>query len=144
MRFPSFHGRRRVFKITYKDLRTDTFRQAVGKLAMCPEYKDVKVAYRIGRLVQDVEKALKKSQREWLELADPLLEKDDKGNFKLDPKEGFTFKDGVDKAKAEESIEVFTEKEAVLDHPRIKLADVAPAKLNPFELVALADVLQDG
>lgn len=143
MRFPSFHGRRRVFKISYKDLRTDTFRQAIGKLAMCDQYKDAKVAYRIGKLVKDVEKNLKRSQKEWLDLADPLLVRDEAGNFKIDAKEGFSYKDGVDKAKAEKDIEFFTEKEAVIDHPRLKLDDVSVAKLSPLELVALADVLDN-
>jgi hypothetical protein len=129
-----------MFKLSYMDLRSDSFRKAVNKLANCNQFKDVKVSFQIGRLAKEVDTKLVASQKEWLELADPLLQRNDKGDFALDVN-GFTFKDGIEKDMAEKAIEEFTKKEILFDHPRLTLKDLAPASLSPVELVALEPLL---
>jgi len=130
-----------MFKISYIDLRSDKFRTAVSRLATCNGFKDIKITMQIGKLAKDVDAHLQRTQKEWLELADPLLERDEKGNFIIDPVAGFTFKDGIEKAQAQKAIEEFTKRETTIEQPKLTLQDVAAAGLSPMELVALEPVL---
>lgn len=135
-------GRKKtMFKVSYRELRSDTFRQAIGKLATCQEFKSPQISMKVGRVVRDVEKELKKSQKAWIDLADPLVARDDKGNFKLSDIEGFTFKEGVNADDARKKIESFVEVEALFDHPKFKLDDLGPAKLSPIELLQIEPML---
>jgi hypothetical protein len=95
----------------------------------------------IGKLAKDVDTHLQRTQTEWLDLADPMLERDEKGNFIIDPVAGFTFKDGIEKAQAQRAIEEFTKRETTIEQPKLTLQDVAAAGLSPMELVALEPVL---
>lgn len=130
-----------MFKVNYLDLRSNTFRVAVGKLANCQQYKDVKLGFRIGKLAKSIDAELQKSQKEWLELATPLVAKNEKGDFIVDAVKGFTFIDGIEAAQAQKALEDFTKKETIIECQKLTLKDVEPAGLSPVELMALEPLL---
>lgn len=130
-----------MFKISYKELRSTNFKIALSKLATSTEL-DFKTAYHLARTTKDLERALQKSQKEWLELAVPLLEKDEKGNFKLD-ETGFHFKEGVDKDDADKRVGAYLDKEVIVERFKITPEKLHPAKLSPSDYAALAPMLEE-
>ena len=68
-----------MFKIAYKDLRTEQFKQAMLKLANCCDYP-MKTGYHIMRVAKLLEQELKKSTTDWVELCNKLIKKDEKGD----------------------------------------------------------------
>lgn len=131
-----------MFKLSYKELRDNDFLSAMGKLTNCSEYKNVKVSYNIMRMGKVLEQKLKESQKEWIALADPLVKRDDKGNFASDGVK-FLWKDGVDPAEAEKKIVSFLEKEIIVERHKLALDDIAAAKLSPAELGCIEALLAD-
>lgn len=132
-----------MFKLSYQELRDQNFLAAMGKIVGCSEYKDIKVSYNIGRMKTVIDQKLKKSQEEWLELANPAVEKDERGNFKVDREKGtLLFKEGIDAEEMQKKIEEFTKREVIIERFKLKLDDLAPAKLSPADLSVLEPMIQ--
>lgn len=125
-----------MFKLPYKTLRDNEFLSAMQKLTTCAAYKNVKVSYNIMRMGKALELKLRDSQKEWIELADPLVKRDERGNFASDGK-AFLWKEGVDPVDAEKKILAFLDKEVIVDRLKLSLDDIEPAKLSPAELGAV-------
>lgn len=125
-----------MFKLSYKTLRDNEFLSAMQKLSSCATYKNVKVSYNIMRMSKVLEQKLRDSQKEWIALADPLVKRDDRGNFASDGK-AFLWKEGVDPAVAEKTILDFLDKEVIVERTKLSLDDIEPAKLSPSELGAI-------
>lgn len=125
-----------MFKLSYKTLRDNEFLSAMSKLTNCSTYKNVKVSYNIMRMGKVLEQKLRDSQKEWIDLADPLVKRDDRGNFASDGKQ-FLWKEGVDPADAEKKILDFLAKEIIVERTKLSLDDIEPAKLSPAELGAV-------
>lgn len=131
-----------MFKISFKELRDNDFLSAMAKLTQCSEYKDVKVSYNIMRLGKALESKLKDTQKEWVALGDTLIQRDAKGNFAS--KDGdFLWKDGVDVVEAHKKVEEFLNKEVVVERFKLKLDDIAPAKLTPSQLGAIEQLVAE-
>lgn len=125
-----------MFKLSYKTLRDNDFLSAMQKLTQCSTYKNVKVSYNVMRMGKVLDQKLRDSQKEWIELADPLVKRDERGNFASDGR-AFLWKEGVDPAAAEKSILAFLEKEVIVDRTKLSLDDIEPARLSPAELGAV-------
>lgn len=127
-----------MFKLTYKELRDPQFRNAMLKLSNCSEYKDHKVAHNIMRMAKVLERELKRTQDDWIVLAEKYIQRTENGAFKMnETKTDFAWAEGVDKTTAEAAIEEFGKKEVVVERFKLKLDDIAPAKLSPADLAAL-------
>lgn len=132
-----------MFKISYRDLRSDPFKQTMVKIASCGAYPE-KVAYNIMRMAKALEAELKKSNEEWVKLAASLVQKDEKGNLKLnEEKTDFLWVDGVTGEAGKAKIEEFGAKEVIIDRHKLKLSALAPAKLSPADLANI-ECLLDG
>lgn len=130
-----------MFKITYKELRSQSFINAMSKVANCTEY-DHKTAYNIMRLSKTLEKNLTDSQKEWILLANGLIKKDEKGNFKLTEK-GFEFLDDVSPEEAQKKIEEYLEKALIIERHKIDPEKIHVAKLSPADYAALSPILKE-
>lgn len=130
-----------MFKISYKELRSTNFRTALSKLATCTDL-DFKTSYHIARTTKELERAYAKSQKEWVDTAEPILEKDEKGLFKVDD-EGFHFKPEVDKTEADKRVGAYLDKEVLVERHKINPEKIHVAKLSPADYAALAPMLED-
>lgn len=131
-----------MFKLSYKELRDNAFISAMAKLTNCSEYKDIKTSYNVMRMGKTLEEKLKESQKEWIEMADKLIKRDDKGNF-AHTNNDFVWKHGVSADEGHKTIEDFLKKEIIIDRYKLKLEDMAPAKLSPNELAAIEPVFTE-
>lgn len=129
-----------MFKVQYRELRSMSFLSAMNKLTQCEDFGDVKTAYNIMRVSKALEKHLKKSQNEWIDLANKFIKRSPDNKFMLKD-DTFDWLDGVDKDVAEKSVEDFLAKEVIVEWKKLDLKEVAPAKLSPAELGALEPVL---
>jgi hypothetical protein len=132
---------KKMFKISYKDLRGQNFRSALSKLTTCTKL-DFKTAYRIAQTAKHLEEAFKKSQKEWVELADPILQRDEKGGFRVD-ETGFHFKEGIDSSEADKKVKDYLEKEVIIERWKMTAEGLHPAGLSPADYVALAPMLEE-
>lgn len=132
-----------MFKISYRDLRSDPFKQTMQKIALCGAYPE-KVAYNIMRMTKALEAELKKSNEEWVKLAKSLIQIDEKGMLKFnEEKTDFLWLDGIPPAEGKAKIEEFGAKEVIIDRRKLKLSVLAPAKLSPADLANI-ECLLDG
>jgi hypothetical protein len=129
-----------MFKISYKDLRSDGFRNAMTKLATCGEYKDFKLTYNLKIMAKEIEKALIQSQKEWLDIASGLIAKGEDGRFKIE-KNDFVWKEGIDKDFAVKVVEDFGAKEVEIDRFKLDPETLMAAKLSPADLSHLEPLL---
>lgn len=131
-----------MFKISYKDLRSDALHRTLQKVAQSTSYKNIVKLKKVAALVKAMDKAITQSQKEWLALADKLIKKDpEKGNYLIDQK-GPNWLDGVDKAQGEKEIDLFTEKEALIEAEQITAHDIETVEISPADLVALSAVMK--
>lgn len=130
-----------MFKITYKELRSQSFINAMSKVANCTEY-DHKTAYNIMRLSKMLEKSITESQKEWILLANGLIKKDEKGNFKITEK-GFDFLDDINADEAKKKIEEYMDKALIIERHKIDPEKIHVAKLSPADYAALSPVLKE-
>lgn len=132
-----------MFKLTCKELRNDHFRMTMVKLANCDEYEDYKVVYNIMRMAKSLEKELARTQREWVTLAAKYVQIDEKGKFKTDESGELVWNEGIDVAAAKAAIEAFGDTVIEINRFKLKLSDIAPAKLSPAELSTIEPLLAD-
>jgi len=130
-----------MFKITYKELRSPSFMQAMSKVASCTDY-DYKTAYNIMRLAKMLEKNITESQKEWILLANGLIKKDEKGNFKLTEK-GFDYLDDINIDEAKKKIEDYLEKTLIIERHKVDPEKLHVAKLSPADYAALSPILKE-
>lgn len=130
-----------MFKISYREIRSDGFKNAMSKVVGCSEF-DAKTAYRIMRTTKELEKTLVESQKEWLKLASALIKKTPENRFEV--KDGdFVWQDGVDPEAAKAQIEAFGAKEAIIERWKIPVDKLEKAKLTPADLAALEFMVED-
>lgn len=133
---------RNMFKITYKELRSPQFSQSLTKLASCTELAP-KVAYNIARTAAVLGRELTTSQKKWIAASKPLFKLDDAGSFMPNAtKEFFVLNEGVDEGDAKEKVEEFLNHEVLVERFKLKVEDLAPAKLSPQDLIALEPLLE--
>lgn len=133
--------RKFMFKMTYKELRSENFKQSMSKLASCPSFK-LKVGYNIMRTAKAMEKHLEVSQKEWIEMLNKWVGKDEKGNFKLNAdKTDFEWNLGLDTADIKKQLEEWGKKEVLIERAKFSLEDFQPANLTPADLANLEPLL---
>lgn len=131
-----------MFKISYKELRSETLHRSLGSISRSTSYKNIGKLKKVAALVKAVDTALTKSQKEWVVLAGKYIQKNpEKGTFLIDEK-GPTWVEGVDPVEAEKEIDLFTEKEALIDAEQISVHDIETVELSPVDIVALSPVLK--
>lgn len=129
-----------MFKIKYKDLRQNSFHQAMVKLATCTTFGNVKVTYNVMRMAKALEKELSTSQKIWSDLLEKLVKKKEDGSWETD-KGQFVFKDGLDPEASKKELEGFHDMEIEIDRFPLKIQDLVPAQLCAADMAALEPML---
>ncbi len=133
-----------MFKIAYRELRSQQFGTAMYKLGTCTEFKNPKVTYNIARTMKILSKELSESQKQWSEIASPLFVTGEDGNFKInETKSFFVCKEGVDENEATKKVDTFLNKEVLVERFKMKLEDLQAAKLSPSDVAALEPLLEN-
>ena len=140
----NFRKGKSMFKVTYKQLRSDALKSALVKIATSSDYKNINCLKKVAALVKAVEEKLHTSQKDWVALADTLIQKDaEKGNYKFTEQKGPVWLEGVEAEKADKQIEDFLAKEVIIEAPKISITDIASVVLSPADIVNLSPVLAD-
>ena len=131
-----------MFKISYKDLRTESLHRAIQKISHSTSYKNIAKLKKVAALVKAMDYSILKTQKEWVNLASKYIKKDvEKGVFLID-KTGPTWLEGVDPILAEKELDEFSEREAIINAEQITAHDIETVELCPSDLVALNAVLK--
>lgn len=122
-----------MFTLTTKDLFE--MQNTLKKLADCSDYPDWKVSYNIMRLTKKLKPlietklaALGSLQKQWIAKIDPKTNE-------ITPVEGKTT------VEMEEAFKTFMEEKLEVEWHRVKLQDLAAAKLSPNELGTVAPIV---
>lgn len=132
-----------VFTISYKDLRSDAFVQAMGKIAGSPNFKNIKVAYNISRMAKRLQTEITASQKIWLELVTKYIEVNPKTLAPERDGNSFKWKEGVNAEEADKALTDYINTEIKVDRYKLKLQDLEPAGLSPNDLIALEPMLEE-
>jgi hypothetical protein len=131
-----------MFKITYKELRSPQFSQSLSKLAQCTELKP-KTAYHIAKTATVLGRELSSSQKKWVAISKPLFKLNEAGTFIPNTtNEFFVTNEGVSEDDAKAKVEEFLNHEVLVERFKLKIDDLAPAKLSPQDLIALEPMLE--
>lgn len=124
-----------MIEVSYASLRSDNLKKSFEKIMNCK--LDAKVSYNILRIAQCVEKKVRDSQREWIELGNKYIESEG-GRFLLNEEQNnFKWKEGVDPEFATKEIKDFFAKNAIIDRARIDLTNVNGLNLTATEMADL-------
>lgn len=130
---------RDMFKISYRDLRSEHSLNALQKLTQCPHLPH-KVAYNVMRMSKVLDQELRKSQEEWVKLAEKIIvqEKGENGVIRFKFEGGNpVFVEGIDPEDGKRQIKEYNDKEVIIERHKINVEDLANAKLSPAEMLAL-------
>lgn len=129
-----------MFKLSYKEIRSQSFMTTMQKIARCQDYRNMKVTMRVANLLKKVEDQLNKSQGEWVKLADTLIQKNEDKSYKQNAG-GFVWLDGVDPEEAEKKVVEFMDKEVIVECKKLTPFDLEPVKLSPADVSNLVNLL---
>lgn len=130
------------FEISYATLRKPAFQNAYRKLMLSNNFPNVKAAYDVSRLGKFLDDELRLANDLFTKECERFVEKErpvgDKGEVKLEFKEGFTeddFKAAVDK---------FHEHTVVIHRHKLPMAHLEKcSELTPGDLLELDAVVED-
>lgn len=97
------------------------------------------------RMSKAVDQELRESQRKWANFADAHIEKafDEHQREKYKFENGVpVFKEGISHEAGMKLVEEFNETKTLIPRHKIKIEDLAPAKLSPAEMYALDWMIQ--
>lgn len=148
-----------MFKLKFGDTKSREFLQAYSKVMTFTGYKDMKVAYNIAKIGRKYDSEAKICQELWLKLLKNYAKLDDKGNIAPRMQESINAKGEKVSTKVPNTYEILPEKvedgsweKATIDFDatefeipchKIKLADLAEAKLAPMDLMVLEPMIDD-
>lgn len=131
-----------AFELTYEDLSSRAFADALNKLSMSTGFHEAKTAYDVGKLVEEIFTFMAKCQKEFVPIASeyvlkddtgkPVKKEDDPGSVKIIPERV---------AEWEKTYKDFTAKTVTVQRHKIPLNSLNTCKLSPQELIALDPIL---
>lgn len=131
-----------MIKLTFGDLNQNMMMHTLHKLG-ATSFSNIKTAYHIGRILDKIEAEVKHGRKFMNELIQSVTEKDEKGFVKLrEPRDPASF------TILEEKKEEFEKKQAdfmaieiTIPKHKLRLDDLAEAKLTPSELMSIQSFL---
>lgn len=116
-----------MITLTYRDLAKPPFISGMKKLAACSDFATYQTLYAVGRLVDAVQRELDTKAGLYKEMVRRLQV----GERTLHAQE------------LEEESDKFLAVEVQIDRPKLKLAEIFPAKLAAIEISVLLPCLED-
>lgn len=132
-------------EIKHKNLRDTNFNSGLAKLSRFTGFAP-KQLYNVSRIVEKVRVADKESERGWVKLIEPFLQKDEAGKVIPEMNEGKpipnSFAISDDKKEAfTKAIDDFNEASVTIKRYKIPLDDLQGVGLNAQELLALEPLI---
>lgn len=139
-----------MFTVTRRQFRQPQAVQAFSKIMHCGALEDIKFSYQMTKLLKDLDKEHAILHDLYLAHLKKYVKLDDKGDIAPTPGRPGTWelrdevKDTPEEfAKYQKSMEEFEDLTIEINHPKIPLTKLAPAKLTPSELAAIDGFIID-
>ena len=131
-----------MLKVTYGQMRDESFKRGLQKISNCAGLKSPKVAYNVAKISGRFMEEAKLSDELWNKLVHEYAKKDEKGE--LEPRQGHPGTFWVPEENAAVWLEKLKEYNAIffeIDRPPLSLDEVMVANLTPLEINALETLL---
>ena len=122
-------------------LRSDVFRGAFFKVVAAD--MDVESATRVLDLAKALESVVIETQKDWVDIAEELIERDEKGNFRTN-EEGNDFKwlIGVSPEQGQKIVADFARSEVQVPASKLSPSDLSGVRISAEELAYLSPLVE--
>lgn len=134
---------RRMIKLSYKTLNSESFNQAIGLLASQNAFATFDATYNVAKITKKFHQELTMARELYSKWTEKFFEKDEAGKFKMaekpHPLTPWKIKDGMEE-EFNKAMEDFLKTEITIAAKPLAIHDLGGVKLSPQQIIALEPI----